>query len=263
MRLAGLALVLSLAVAAVPARADTVDDFTTAVPGIPGKTWIDLLRQLFPEIAAGPKHEAIVHDQIALRPIEEDGAFTDECPDELKLRSLEFSQTRIAGKPRLIVGIATDGDACVAPLALFDGSGEGKLLDAANVKQDKNYSFGRDFTRSLGPDGQLVVVTNFHTNAGEGYDTETLVLATVDKLSSIGSVTAKSEVDCRRSTSEEATISIAPDYGPFARITGYVKTSTRPVAADCQTPQGREMITIDRIEWRWSAARQGYRKLTR
>ena len=101
------------------------------------------------------------------------------------------------------------------------------------------------------------------TNAGEGYDTETLVLATVDKLSSIGSVTAKSEVDCRRSTSEEATISIAPDYGPFARITGYVKTSTRRVADDCKTPQGREMITIDRIEWRWSAARQGYRKLTR
>ena len=99
----------------------------------------------------------------------------------------------------------------------------------------------------LPPDGQLVVVTNFHTNAGEGYDTETLVLASVDKLSSIGSFGAKSEIDCRRSTSEEATISIAPDYGPFARITGYVKTSTRPVAADCQTPQGREMITIEEL----------------
>ena len=73
----------------------------------------------------------------------------------------------------------------------------------------------------------------------------------------------KSEQNCRRWISQEATIGIAPDYGPFARITGYVKTSTRRVAGDCQTPQGREMITIDRIDWRWSAARQGYRKLTR
>jgi hypothetical protein len=257
------AVIVALMLAAVPAMADTVDDFTAAVPGIPGKTWIDLLKQLFPDIAVGPKNEAVVHGDIALRPIEEDGAFTDECPDELKLPRLEFSEARISGKRRLIVGIATDGDTCIAPLALFEGGGDGKLLDAANVKQDKNYSFGRDFVRSLGPGGQLVVVTNFHTNAGEGYDTETLILAIADKLSPIGSVFAKSETDCRRSISTEATIGLAPDYGPFARITGYVKSSTRRVAADCQTPQGKEMITIDRFDWRWSAARQAYRKVAR
>jgi hypothetical protein len=222
-----------------------------------------LLKQLFPDITVGPKNEAVVHGDIRLRPIEEDGAFTDDCPDKLKLRSLEVAQVRISGNSRLIVGVATDGDTCVAPLALFEGSGDGKLLDAANVKQDKNYSFARDLARSLGSDGQLVVVTNFHTNAGEGYDTETLILATADKLSSIGSVFAKSEIDCRRSISTEATIGLAPDYGPFARITGYVKSSTRRVAPDCQTPQGKEMITIDRFDWRWSASRQAYRKVAR
>ena len=257
------AAIVALVLAALPAAADTVDDFTAAVPGIPGKSWVDLLRQLFPDITIGPKNEAVVHGDISLRSIEEDGAFTDECPEALKLRSFEFSQTRISGKSRLIVGIATDGDACVASLALFEGSGDGKLLDAANVKQDKNYSFGHDFARSLGPDGQLVVVTNFHTNAGEGYDTETLILATADKLSSIGSVFAKGEIDCRRSIAQETTISLAPDYGPFARITGYVKTSIRRVASDCQTPQGKEMITIDRFDWRWSTARRAYRKIAR
>jgi hypothetical protein len=257
------AVIVAFMLAAAPAMADTVDDFTAAVPGIPGKSWMDLLKQLFPDLAVGPKNEAVVRGGIALRPIEEDGAFTDECLDELKLRSLEFAQVRISGKNRLIIGVATDGDTCAAPLALFEGSGDGKLLDAANVKQDKNYSFGRNFVRSLGEDGQLVVVTNFHTNAGEGYDTETLILATADKLSPIGSVFAKSEIDCRRSIAEEATISLAPDYGPFARITGYVKSSTRRVAPDCQTPQGKEMITIDRFDWRWSAARQAYRKVAR
>lgn len=253
--------ILALALAVPPAAADSVDDFTAAVPGIPGKTWMDLLRQVFPDIALGPKNEAIVRGDIALRPIEKDGVFTDDCPDELKLGSLEVSQARIADKPRLIVGIATDGDSCVAPLVLFEGSGEGKLLDAVNVKQDKNYSFGRDFTRSLGPNGQLAVVTSFHINAGEGYDIETLILATADKLSSIDSIFAKSETDCRRSVSREATVGIAPDHGPFARITGYVKTATRRLAPDCQTPQGKEMIAIARTDWRWNAARRAYTRV--
>jgi hypothetical protein len=258
-----IAAMLAVALSTLPAVAETVDDFSASVPGVPGKTWIDLLRQVFPDIALGPKHEAVVRGDIALRPIEQDGVFTDECPDELKLSALEVSEARIAEKRRLIVGIATEGDVCAAPLALFEGNGEGKLLDAVNVKQDKNYSFGRDFTRALGPDGQLAVVTSFHINAGEGYDIETLILATADKLSSIGSVFAKSEMDCRRSVSQEATVSIAPDYGAFARIAGYVKTATRRLASDCQTPQGKEMIAIARTDWRWNAARRAYTRVPR
>ena len=256
------AAMLAFALATVPAAAVTVDDFSASAPGVPGKSWLELLRQVFPDIALGLKNEAILRGDIDLRPIEPDGAFTDECPDELTLRSLEVVDARIAGKRRLIVGIATDGDVCVAPLALFDGS-EGKLLDATNVKQDKNYSFGHDFARSLGPDGQLITVTNFHINAGEGYDVETLVLATADKLLSIGSVFAKSEIDCRRSMSQEATVGIAPDYGPFARITGYVKTTTRRLAPDCQTRQAKEIIAIARTDWRWNAARRAYTKVPR
>jgi len=257
------ALLLALALGALPALAETVEDFSAFVPGVPGKNWVDLLRQVFPEIALGPKNEAIVRSDIDLRSIEKDGAFGDECPDELTLRSVQVADARIAGKRRLIVGVATDGDTCVAPLALFEGDGEGKLLDAANVKQDKNYGFGRDFVRPLGPDGQLVTVTNFHTNAGEGYDTESLILATADKLLPIGSVFAKNEIDCHRSVSQEGTIGVAPDYGPFARILGYVKTTTRRIASDCQTPQGKEIIAIARTEWRWNAGRHAYTKVPR
>ena len=258
-----LAVVLTFSVAALPAMAETVEDFSASVPGVPGKNWVDLLRQVFPDIALGPKNEAIVRGDIDLRPIEKDGAFTDECPDELALRSLQVAGVRIAGKRRLIVGVATDGDSCVAPLALFEGNGEGKLLDAANVKQDKNYAFGSDFVRPLGPDAQLVIVTNFHTNAGEGYDTQSLILAMADKLVPLGSLFAKSEIDCHRSVSQEATISLAPDYGPFAGITGYVKTTTRRIASDCQTPQGKESIAIARTEWRWNTAKRAYTKVSR
>jgi hypothetical protein len=61
-------------------------------------------------------------------------------------------------------------------------------------------------------------------------------------------VFAKSEIECRRSVSQEATISLAPDYGPFAHTTGYVNTATRRLAPDCQTPHGKEMIGIARTD---------------
>jgi len=51
-------------------------------------------------------------------------------PDDHLLEDLRHKMREIAAA----IGIATDGDACVASLALFEGSGDGKLLDAANVK---------------------------------------------------------------------------------------------------------------------------------
>ena len=56
-------------------------------------------------------------------------------------------------------------------------------------------------------------------------------------------------------------MAIMPDYGPFARITGYIKRSARRLADDCQTQQGREAVTITHTDWRWNAARRAYTKV--
>src|SRR5205807_5049544 len=164
-------------------------------------------------------------------------------------------------KPRLIVGITTDGDACVGVLALFEGAGDSKLLDLVDIKQDANYAFGPDFVRSLGTDGRLVIATSFHTTTSSSPDNNVLVLATEDKLSLIGKVFAQSERDCHRAVAEDGSIAIAPDYGPFARITAYIKRITRRLAADCETPQGKEAVTITRTDWRWNAAAHAYRRV--
>jgi hypothetical protein len=53
--LAGLALMMLAAGAAFAASSAApapISDFTAAVPGMPGKTWLDLLRQLFPDVVA-------------------------------------------------------------------------------------------------------------------------------------------------------------------------------------------------------------------
>jgi hypothetical protein len=149
-------LVLALALAASPAAADSVYDLGTKAPVPHDKIWRDLVRQIFPDLTQGPgpggRTSDFIHGKIDLRPIDKE-AFGGDCPEPPRIEYLEFAEVEIARKMRLIVGITTDGDACVGALALFEGAGESKLLDVVNIQQDANYAFGRDFVRSLGADG--------------------------------------------------------------------------------------------------------------
>ena len=254
-----LLLALAVALSAASARAERVEDFTASVPGLAGKSWLDLLRLIFPQLEAAPERGALAHGEPDLRPLGSD-PFGGDCPDPLRLTAIEYRPVTIGGKSRLIVGVETEGDACAAAVALFEGAGDGRLLDAVDSRSDMHYSFAGDFVRRLGDGGQLVRVTSFHINAGEGFDLEALILASEAGLSSIGAVYAHSEAGCRKSIVEEASAAIAPDIGPMARITGYVKRSVQRLAADCQTSQGRAAVTIARIDWRWNAATRAYRR---
>ena len=258
------ALVLALALAASPVVAEQVYDLGTKAP-VPGdKIWRDLVRQIFPELTQEPgpggRTSDFIHGNINLRPVDKE-AFGDDCPGPPRIEYLDFAQVQIARKMRLIVGITTEGDACFGALALFEATGESKLLDVANIRQDANYVFGPDFVRSLGRDGRLVIATSFHTTTSSTPDNDVLILATEDKLSFIGNVMAQSERDCHRAIAEDGYIAIAPDYGPFARITGYIKRSVRRLAADCETQQGKDAVTITHTDWRWNAARRAYTRV--
>jgi hypothetical protein len=241
------AAVLLVALAATPAAADRIYDLGTEAP-VPGhKTWRDLLGQLFPDLRQEPR---------------KDGK-TGDCSggDPLEIEYLEYAYAEISKKERLMVGVTTDHDACFGAVALIDGW-DGKLLDAVNIQQDQNYGYGDHFVRSLGRDGQLVVADSFHTTTSNSPENYVLVLATVDKLSLIGNVEAQSEWDCEhhRGIGEQPYVVVTPDYGPFDRITGYIKRTVQPVAADCRTATGKPAVTITRTDWRWDAARKAYRR---
>ena len=258
--------ILALALAVAPAAAEQVFDLSAKAPVPNGKIWRDLVRQVFPDLRQERLPDGrtgdFIHGKIELRPIDKD-AFGGDCDDPVRIEYLEFAEAEIARKSRLIVGVTTDHDACVGALALFEGAGESRLLDVVNIQQDANYAFGSDFVRPLGPDGRLVIATSFHTTTSNSPDNAVLVLATEDKLSLIGNVTAQSERGCRRVIGEDGSVAIAPDYGPFARITGYVKRTVRRLAADCETQQGKETVTITHTDWRWSASRHAYTMVPR
>lgn len=266
MRLAALA--LAVALVAAPVSAEQVYDLGTKAP-VPGdKNWRDVLAPLFPDLRQEPRDDGrtgdFIHGKVDIRPIDKD-AFEDDCPKEpLRIEYLEYEDVRIDDKSRLIVGVTTDHDACFGALALFDGSGQGdaKLLDVVNIQEDANYGFGDHFVRSLGAGAQLVVADSFHTTTSSSPDNYVLVLATADRLSLIGNVDAQSEWDCdhHRSIGESPYVATAPDYGPFDRITGYIKRTVQPLGGDCRTPAGNPKVTITRVDWRWDAARKAYRR---
>jgi len=263
------AFALAVALAAAPAAAEEpVYDLGTKAPVPGGKTWRDLLGQIFPGLTQEPgangRTSDFIHGKIDLRPIDKE-AFGGDCQDQpLRIEYVEFAQMEIAGHMRLIVGITTDGDACFGALALFEGTGDSKLLDVVNIQQDANYVFGPNFVRPLGLNAQLVVVDSFHTTTSVSPDNDVLVLATEDKLSFIGNVDGQSERDCdrHRAIAEDPYVVTWPDYGPFDRITGYIKRSVQRVADDCRTPQGNPAVTITRTDWRWSAAGKTYRRVS-
>jgi len=266
------AIVLALAVvwgaAPAAARGMQVFDLDTRAPVTPDKTWADLLRQIFPDLRQETGKDGkigyVVGGQTDLRPISKD-SFTDDCPDfSPRIEYLNYALLEIGDKMRVVVGVTTEGDACFGALALFDGKGDAKLLDVANIQQDMHYGYPDDLARRLGADGWLVVANSFHTNTSNSADNDVLVLATADKLSFIDNVGTDSEWDCEhhRGIGEDSYVVVTPDYGPFDRITGYVKRTVQPVAEDCRTPQGKPAITITRTDWRWNAAKKAYRKVS-
>lgn len=259
-------LITALAESAAATEHGQVFDLGDKAP-VPGnKLWRDLLARLFPDLRQEPWKDGrtadFIHGKVDIRAVDKE-SFEDDCPDEpLRIEYLDYADVQIDNKSYLIVSITTDLDACFGALALFSGEGDAKLLDAVNIQQDANYVFGGNFARSLGAGAQLVVADSFHTTTSSSPDNYVLVLATADKLSLIGNVDGRSEWDCdhHRSIGEEPYVAIAPDYGAYDRITGYIKRIVQPLGQDCRTHTGNPKITITHTDWRWDAAKKAYRR---
>ena len=255
--------------AAPPAAAEIVRDFTQPVRDIPSKTWLDLLRQIFPDIAEATDRDAAATATDLTDALHSLGGADDSwisCGDRIGVADLAFYPLRLAGQDRLIVAPSI-ADECVALLALFDDNG--KLIDAINIKGDQHAGLSADFVRPLGPagpvgpPGALVTTTNWHDNSDQSYDATTLLLVKPDGFSVIGEVLAFGDHDCRSQFTEEVKIETASGTGPMLRIDAEVKRRTQRFAADCETKRGPERVTTFNGYWRWNAKKGAYEPHTR
>jgi hypothetical protein len=143
---------------------------------------------------------------------------------------------------------------------MFDG--DGKLVDAVNLRGDQHLTFSGDYFRPLGSAGALVIGHNWHDNSNQSYDLDSLTLAAPGGFSAIGDVFAFGSRDCQRQFTEDAKISVVPTK-PMARIEVAVTREASKFAADCATKVGRKVTTKFNGSWRWNARKGTYEPHTR
>jgi len=107
------------AASAISSAAPTpISDFTAAVPNMPGKTWLDLLRQLFPDVAVSSRFGlAAVATKVA--PLRSIGSADDDwvqCGDHIEFRTLDARPVRLADRWYRIVTLAVPDDCSARPL---------------------------------------------------------------------------------------------------------------------------------------------------
>jgi hypothetical protein len=248
------------AAVAGPEPVAAVPDLTDAVEGMTGKTWRDLLVQLFPDIAAPPASSNAVATATEMNDLRSIGVADESwnrCPDTIDVGGFDAQQVRFGDQRRWIVTIAMP-DECAVPIALFDE--QGKLVDAVNVRGDVHASLEAFY--SLGPAGALGVAWNWHDNSDQSYDDPMLVFATPDGLSAIDNLPAFGSHSCRVQFTEDPVIRIKPGV-PMARIEGKIIRRTQKFAADCETKIGREIVVTFDGSWRWNAKKSAYEPHTR
>jgi hypothetical protein len=248
------------ALAAAPGTPAPIDDFTEPVPAMSGKTWLDLLRQVFPDITPGDASSGgNATKMVELRSIGSADESWMQCEERIQIRKLDARPVQLGGRRHLVITLDIRDD-CGGPLALFDETG--KLVDAVNLKGDQHISFSGEYVRPLGRSGALVIGSNWHDNSNQSYDLTMLVLARPDGFSSIGDIFAVGSRTCREATTEGTTVRVVKDGAPLARIDVEVRRSIQKLADNCETKRGRPIETTFRGSWRWKTATGAYQAHT-
>jgi hypothetical protein len=248
--------------AAAEAKYQTFD-FNAEVPGLAGRTWLDLLRQALPDAKTDPAQphahaEGPVTKPIRIMPGDHEAGDDKAAVD---LANIDAARVEIDGKPRWVALGEQDGFG-LAPLMLFDG--DGKLLDAVDVVADQHTSMDNAGPLPLGGGAAIVGIRNWHDNSSQSYDDLKLVLIAKDRFSLLDEQTATGERAARLATSEGLTFSVSPDPGkPFARIEVVLERQKQRLAEDGETKVGKPVVMRTRTSFRWSSVRAKYEKVGR
>ncbi len=239
---------------AAPARAAPVDDLSA--PAFADVSWLALLQRALPGATIEPtrRNAVTAARAIELRPLGDvfgDGGWGRT----IRVSKVDAQRVEIDGKRRIIATLSLDdGDA--APVLLFEGEGEGRLLDAVNVRTDQLASFPEPAVQRLGPAGALLTARSTHSNSNQSYAITTLAMVGAERFTLIGTVLTYGERTCRTAMRQDLAIAVRPAR-PMARIDLAVTRREQGMTRDCrERPGGRRAVI--RGAYVWDAARGAY-----
>ncbi|MFC6446128.1 hypothetical protein [Shinella zoogloeoides] len=180
-------------------RDRTLAELIAQVPGHPGISYFDLVKQVIPDLARD-ETRAIGHKTVPLRHIAGDG-FGGTIPDPIRIGVLRAVPFEAEDKPRiaLLIDIGKIDDLGEQPhiLAVFDAAGRAPiLLDAVDVGLDRATSLGEPALVRIGAHDDAILTTSQHFNSAENYTWTALIFLRGGKLELIDKFLAYSAWTC-------------------------------------------------------------------
>jgi hypothetical protein len=246
------------------AAADDTAQPDDPVPGHPGVTYLDLLRQALPGLALNPAdNEYEAHLKKPL-PHLAGADFQTDPPDPVTVSAFEVQTIHAGGKTRLLLlaelGPAEDSADGVALLALYDDAARPRLLDAVDAGVDRETGFDEHPLLPLGPGDDAVLTYSEHFNSDQTYSGRLLFFVRGDRLRLIDDISAFSDRFCGYERDETPVFATRPDPGaPHPEIDVTVTEDLKHVDEDCSDDVIPDAYTRSfHASYRWDAAKGDY-----
>ena len=233
---------------------------TDHVPGHPGLTYADLIRQAVPDLAQNDA-DGQPEGHLAKTPRHIAGAdYQGDPPDSVTVGSVEDQRIRIGGQQRIVLlvdlGPKPDRVEGLALLMLFTDEAHPKLLDDADVGIDKDSALAERAVLPLGPGDDALVTYSEHDDADLTMGGYVLISPIGDRLRMIQMFGVTSINACGWSDIEGVKFSTSPDPGrAYRKIEAQVSSRFRRTDPSCgasDVPKAHSIVLS--AAYRWNAA---------
>lgn len=189
-------------------------------------------------------------------------AWSDPGPEAMRLLKLAAVPARSGGRDRTVLlldfGPAQDSASGFVVLALFDVTGEPRLLDAADIAFDRWTAFAEPVRLPVGEGDDLLVTRSTHFNSSQGYATTALILLRGDRFALVDTISTFDDRACTFERTQR--LGIRQGTGtPLADIRATVSERTTVSAGQCGEATVPEPGTRNiAVTYRWDAAGERY-----
>lgn len=245
---------------AAPARADPLPpDLTDDVPGHPGVTFEDLLKQAAPDLH-DQGSDVVGHVRAPLRHLAGHD-FEGDLADPQTFSMPEAQRFEAGGRRYLAIlvdlGGMEDQVASATLLALYDDGPRPKLLDTVGVGLDRLTGFSEHPIVKLGPHDQGLVTYSEHFNSDETFSGRLIAFVRGGKWRLLDSFFSYSARFCGWERDEVPVFTSRPDPGrAYWQVSVDVQVKTtidRTEGCDERLP--RPGVVHHRAVYRWDARR--------
>lgn len=256
-----LALSWALVIVASAAHAGSASSASldAAVPDTEHLTYLDLVRQIVPDIAVtGDGYEG--REIIELRHIGDDPEMAGEPPQTLGPSRVDVLPVHSDGKDRLLLMLdlgQTEGVAAsYTVLALFNVAGSPTLVDAALVGYDLLTSFHDPARLSIGDGKDAVLTRSSHFNSNQTYIRTALILIRNDRLQLVDDFFTFHDRGCAYVRDEVIDFRAGDrDARTYSDIIVTARETTEPTDLDCgDDPKPQPGTRTFSVTYRWDEA---------